>query len=490
MSIFKETNLTKDNIFKSLMIFSLPILLSYVLQQIYTIADSAICGQFLNANEVAGVNNTANLVFIVLQFALGSTAGFSVITSNMFGQKNVNGIKKSFATQIRLGLYISVILTILAVLMINPLLKILGLEASEEAVQNEIYKSAYTYILIIYLGICTQIFYNLICSFLRSIGDSITPLIFLLISTVLNIILDVLFILPLNMGVAGAAIATVIAQGVSAVGCFIYTYFRYKEYRLNLNDFKIDFKFSLNHLKLGLPLAFQFSILAIGLIVMQSVIVQFDSNELGVVISSNAQNGFGAATKLNNLLMCPFNALGTALLTYCSQNLGSNNFLRVKKGVKCAIIIAFVEYIIFAGIGLLMTINGFYLHIFYSSDKINDEAIKFGNSYMYCDMTLYFVLGILFIFRNSVQGLGKPLFPFLAGIGELTARSSVCLIFPKLLNGADITTTANKASMYALSMADPCAWIFACIFLLTGGYLYIYSKNAPKRLGIEKSERC
>ena len=484
MSIFKETNLTKDNILKSLMIFSLPILLSYVLQQIYTIADSAICGQFLNANEVAGVNNTANLVFIVLQFALGSTAGFSVITSNMYGQKNTVGVKKSFAAQIKLCLYISVILTILAVLLINPLLKVLGLEESSEAVQNEIYRSAYKYIFVIYLGLCTQIFYNLICSFLRSIGDSITPLIFLLISTILNIILDILFILPMGMGVSGAAVATVIAQGVSAVGCFIYTYIRYKEYRLSLSDFSVDLKFSLKHLKLGLPLAFQFSILAIGLIVMQSVIVKFDSNALGVVISSNAQNGFGAATKLNNLLMCPFNALGTALLTYCSQNLGSNDFMRVKKGVKCAIMIAFVEYIIFGGIGLLMSIDGFYLHIFYSSDKITKEAIAYGNAYLYCDMILYFILGILFIFRNSVQGLGKPLFPFLAGIGELIARSSVCLIAPKLFNGATITTQANKVSIYALAMADPCAWIFACIFLLTGGYLYIFSKNAPKRLNI------
>lgn len=483
--LFKPIDLTKDNIFKSIMLFSLPILLSYILQQVYTIADAAICGQFLNANEVAGVNNTSNLVFIVLQFAMGSTAGFSVITSNMFGQNNKDGVRKSFAMQIKLSLYISIILTVLAVLMINPLLKIIGLEASSEATQNEIYNSAYTYIFIIYVGIATQIFYNLICSFLRSVGDSITPLVFLLISTVINIILDLLFIVPFKMGVSGAAIATVIAQGISAVGCFIYTFIKYKDYRLSLNDFKIDVKSALKHLKMGMPLALQFSILAIGLIVMQSVIVQFDSNELGVVIRSDAQNGFGAATKLNNLLMCPFNALGTAMLTYCGQNLGSSDYTRIKKGVNTAIIIGIAEYIIFAGIGLLLTINGAYLHIFYSNDKITDLAIKFGNSYLYCDLTLYFILGILFIFRNSVQGVGKPLFPFLAGIGELTARTLVCLFLPKLFNGATITTSANTLSLYALSMADPSAWTFACIFLLTGGYLYIYSKKAPKRLNID-----
>ena len=482
VNIFKPIDLTKEKIFKSIMLFSLPILLSYILQQVYTIADAAICGQFLNANEVAGVNNTSNLVFIVLQFALGCTAGFSVITSNMYGQNNKDGIRKSFATQIKLSLYMSIILTILAVLMINPLLKVIGLTKSEEATQNEIYNAAYTYIFIIYIGIFTQIFYNAICSFLRSVGDSITPLIFLLISTILNIILDILFIVPFKMGVSGAAIATVIAQGVSALGCFIYTFIHYKDYRLKKEDFNIDIKLSLKHLQMGLPLALQFSILCIGLIVMQSVIVKFDSNALGVVVRSDAQNGFGAATKLNNLLMCPFNALGTAMLTYTSQNLGSRNFSRVKKGVNTAIIIALAEYIIFAGIGLLLTINGFYLHIFYSSNKITDLAIKFGNSYLYCDLTLYFFLGILFIFRNSVQGVGKPLFPFLAGIGELTARTSICLIFPRLFNGGDITTEANTMALYALSMADPCAWIFACAFLLTGGYIYIYSKKAEERL--------
>lgn len=484
MKLFKPIDLTKGKIIPNILLFSLPILLSYVLQQIYTIADAAICGQFLSANEVAGVNNTANLVFIVLQFAMGATAGFSVITSNMFGQNNDDGARKSFAMQIKLSLYISIILTILAVLFINPLLSIIGLTPSDELVQNEIYNSAYTYIFIIYVGLVTQVFYNLICSFLRSIGDSFTPLLFLFISTVLNIILDILFITTFNLGVSGAAIATVIAQGISAIGCFIYTFLKYKQYRLSLSDFKINISSAFKHLKMGLPLALQFSILAIGLIVMQSVIVEFDSNMAGVVITSDAQNGFGAATKLNNLLMCPFNALGTAMLTYCAQNLGSNNFKRIKQGVTGAILIMLVEYIIFAGIGLLLTINGAYLYIFYSEEKITSEAIRYGNTYLYCDLSLYFILGFLFIFRNSVQGLGKSLFPFLAGIGELIARTVICLVLPPLLNGEKITTNANNVSLLGLTFADPLAWTFACICLFTGGFLYIYSKKAPLRLGI------
>ena len=484
--LFKQMDLTKGNIIKNILLFSIPILLSYLLQQVYTISDATICGQFLNANEVAGINNTGNLVFMVLQFAIGVTAGFSVITSTYYGNNDKAGIKKSFAVQIKISLYLSIILSILAVIMINPLLSLIGLTESENIIQHEIYKSSYTYILVIYLGIITQVFYNLICSFLRSVGDSTTPLIFLLISSILNIILDLLFITVFKFGVFGAALATVIAQGVSAIGCFTFTFIKYKEYRLQIKDFKSDIKFSIKHLKMGLPLALQFSILAIGLIVVQSVIVKFDSNSLGQVIASDTQNGIGAAVKLNNLLMCPFSALGTAMITYCSQNLGANNFARIKKGVNSAIIIMLFEYVIFGGIGLLLTINGAYLHIFYSIEKITPEAIKYGNAYMMCDMLLYFILGFLYIFRNSIQGLGKPLFPFLAGIGELIARVTIASLIPPLLNGGAINNNANIQSIYGLCLADPAAWFFACIFLLTAGWLYVYSKNAPKRI-INKS---
>ncbi len=484
MNIFKPMDLTKNNPIKCILFFTLPILLSYLLQQVYTITDAAICGQFLNSNEVAGVNNTTNLVFLVLQFVLGITAGFSVITSNLFGQNDFAGIRKSFAAQIVLAFLVSIVVTFVSTLLINPLLGIIGLKESIEPVQNEIYNSAYIYILIIYLGIITQVFYNLICSFLRSVGDSTTPLLFLLLSSIINILLDLLFITIFKWGVPGAAIATVIAQGISAIGCFIYTFIKYKEYRLSKDDFKIDFNYSIKHLKMGLPLALQFSILSIGLIVMQSGIVQFDSNSLGQIIRSDAQNGFGAAIKLNNLLMCPYNALGTAMLTYCGQNLGANNFKRIKKGVNSAMLLALIGYIIIGGLGLLLSINGAYLYLFYSNDKITPEAIKFGNAYLYCDMSLYFILGALIVYRNSVQGLGKSLFPFLAGIGELVARASVCLTLPSILNGGKVTIDANIQALFGLALADPFAWICACIFLLTGAWLYIYSKKAPKRLGL------
>lgn len=478
--LFHPVDLTEGTIWKIILWFSLPILISYLFQQIYTIADASICGKYLDANQVAGVNNTGNLVFMVLQFAFGCTAGFSVITSNMVGKKDDEGVKKSFAIQIRLSVYVSILLTLAACLLAKPMLGLMGLKNSDNAVQNEIFESAYTYIIIIYIGITAQLFYNLICSFLRSIGDSLVPLIFLIISTILNIILDIAFIAIFKWGVAGAAIATVIAQLISAIACFIYTYIKYPNYRLEKRHFKTDIKSAWEHLKLGLPLAMQFSILAIGLIVMQAGIIKFDTDINGVVVVSYAQNGFGAASKLNGFLMCPFNAIGTAMLSYCGQNSGAGKYKRIKDGVNQALLISFIGYIIIGGIGMLLTIDGFYMRAFYSSDKINKMTIYYGNHYLYCDLSLYFIAGTLFIYRNSMQGVGKSLFPFLAGIGELIARIAICTLLPEILNGGPININAKHKAIYGITFADPLAWAFAVIILAYGVIKYIYKVDSKK----------
>ncbi len=475
-ALFKPVDLTKGKIWKVITIFAIPILLSYLLQQIYTISDAAICGQFLNANEVAGVNNTSNITFIVLQFAFGCTAGFSVVTANKIGQNDISGARKSLLVQIILGFIISIILTIIAIIAINPLLNFIGVKKEANV---EIYNAAYTYTFIIFIGSIAQVFYNLACSFLRSLGDSITPLLFLLFSTILNIILDIIFIASFNWGVSGAAFATVIAQFLSAIGCFVYIFVRLKEYRFKKEDFKFNFQFIYKHLILGVPLALQFSILAFGLIIMQGTTIKFDILPDGT-LANESQLGYGAACKLNNFLMTPFNALGTAMLSYCGQNYGSKDHLRIRKGIKSAFVIMLVLYVVFAGTGLLLTINGLYLRIFLSSDKINDLTIKYGNLYLRTILPFYPILGILFVLRNSLQGIEKPLFPFLAGVGELIARTLVCLFIPALVNGGEITRQASDLAYIATSSADVCSWICANIPLLTG--LFIYLSTSRKEL--------
>ena len=175
--------------------------------------------------------------------------------------------------------------------------------------------------------------------------------------------------------------------------------------------------------------------------------------------------------------MCPFNALGTAMLSFCGQNAGANQTKRIKKGVTQALLIVLVEYVVFAGVGLLLTLNGFYLYIFYSPDKINAQTIHYGNIYLYCDLGLYFILGFLFVFRNALQGVGRALFPFLAGIGELVGRIAVCLILPTAINGGPISTEAKPEALIGLAFADPLAWLFAVLLMLYGVVFYIYKRK-------------
>ena len=207
-SLFGPMDLTKGTCWKTILIFSLPVILSYLLQQVYSISDAAIVGQTLTAQEVAGVNDTTSLVFIFLQFAFGVSAGFCVVTSCQVGARNQAGVRRSLATQIILSAALTGLLTALALALLNPMLAWINVTPDNA----EVYQAAYTYCFIIFAGIGAQLFYNFICAFLRSMGDSLTPLLFLLFSTVLNVGLDPLLIFGLNMGVAGAALATILSQ--------------------------------------------------------------------------------------------------------------------------------------------------------------------------------------------------------------------------------------------------------------------------------------
>ena len=453
-NLFKPVDLTKGRPLKVILIFMTPILLSLFFQQIYTISDAAIVGNNLEKELVAGVNQSYSLVFIVIQFAFGCTSGFSAISSQKMGQNDLEGVRKSFAAQLLMSLIISIILTIVAVCCIPFLLNFIG---SVEGTKT--YTAAKEYIFIIYLGLFTQIFYNLMVSVLRSIGDSLTPLLFLIASTIINICLDILFIVAFKWGVIGAAVATVISQLLAGLASFIYSLYKYPYLRFKLNDFKLNFKFAFAHLKLGLPLALQFSILAIGLIILQK-----SMNNFGV----DAINGYGVAAKYNDFLMTPFSALGTAMLSYMGQNLGAHNTSRIKSGLKDSAIVMLIMYVIFGGLGILTAINGTYTHIFLSSENINDKVKFYASMYIFIDCAFYPILGFLFLYRNILQGLGKSLFPFLAGIGELIGRTLLCEFLPSLINKENPT---SDASYIGLCFADTLAWTFAVTLLLIGLYL-------------------
>ena len=418
--------------------FSVPIILSYLLQQIYTISDAAICGQTLGVDDIAGVNDVFPILFIFLQFAVGCTAGFSVITSIAAGRGDQARVRRSFAVQLVLGGVLSLALTGIAIWTLKPLLRFIGLSEANPGV----WRAAYQYSLVIFLGIFAQLYYNLICSVLRSLGDSTTPLIFLLFSTVL-------------------------AQAVSALLCLIYAFGKYPELHLSGQDFRAEVSVYAQHLSQGLPMGLQFSVLAIGIIVMQRALVGFDIGPDGIMAAGNpAQNGFGAANKLNNFLMCPMNALSTAIVSFNAQNLGAGRQDRIRRGTGKSLLIGLAMYLVLGGTGMLLTINGAYQYLFMSADKITAATIRYGNLYLYVDLSMYFALMILFVFRSGVQGVGHAEFALVAGCAELVARVLICAFLPKLVNGGAIDSSASVGAYIALCFADPGAWILAVVSLI------------------------
>lgn len=481
-NLFKPIDLTQGKIWKTILIFFIPIVLSYLFQQVYTLTDSIICGQFLKATEVAGVNNSNAVTFLSLQFAMGLASGFSVVVSKKIGENNKVDARKSILIQLIFGAIIGILITIVFIFLIKPILLWMDIKPSDIDISgNEVYEAAYLYTLIIVIGTTAVLFYNIMLGILRAIGDSFVPFIFLVCSTILNVGLDLLFIVVFKWAVFGAAFATVVSQFIAFIGCFIYTFLRYKDLRIKKEDFHFSFNYILNHFKLGLPLAFQFSVLGIGIIVMQAAVVAFDKTPAGLVVNlTPATNGIGVGYKLNNFLMCIINALGTAMLSYCGQNYGAKKYDRIKKGINQAIIIGLILCGFIILVGFLFTINGFYMHLFLNEDKINDDVIKYGNLYLYTILPFYPTLMVLFIYRNALQGIEKPLWPFLAGIGELVGRVLICMFIPPLINGGVINSTASNLSFIIVCLGDPLAWIFADVIMIPAIIKYIYKCNPDK----------
>ena len=478
--LFRPIDLTQGSCWKTVLRFSFPIILSYLLQQVYSISDAAIVGQTLSAQEVAGVNDTTSIVYVFLQFAFGVSAGFCVITSCNVGSQNQPGVRRSLATQIVLSAALTVLLTALALALLDPMLSWLNVTPES----GTVYTAAYTYCAVIFAGIGAQLFYNFICSFLRAMGDSVTPLAFLLFSTILNVGLDLLFILSFGWGVAGAAFATVLAQLISTVACFVYAFVRYPELRLHREDFAITKNDLTQHIAQGIPLGLQFSVLSIGVITMQSVVVEFDMAS-GLIVSNAAQNGFGAASKLNNLTMTPLNAFGSALTSFTAQNLGAGKHERIRSGAIQSAIIMTALALLCAGTGLLLSIGDMYFHIFLSADKITPDTIRYGNSILYVDYAMYVFLGGIFLMRNCDQGIGKAQFTLGAGAAELVARIAVSTFLPAAVAGGAVSAGSSPLAFYALCAADPAAWIAADIVLcipfirhiLRCDYRYLYGEH-------------
>ncbi|MFR8620475.1 MAG: MATE family efflux transporter, partial [Romboutsia timonensis] len=328
----------------------------------------------------------------------------------------------------------TIIITAVALLVKNPLLSMMN-------TPDNILNDANTYITIIFAGIFTQTAYNMAAGILRALGDSKTPLYFLIISSILNIVLDLVFIVNFKMGVAGAAYATNIAQGFSALLCLAYSYKKFKVLRLKKKDFNVEKDYYKTHLKIAIPMGLQFSVTAVGIIIVQSAVNVFGSD----VIAS-----YTASSKVLQLVMQPLVSFGVTIATYAGQNLGAKNYDRIKYGMKIMNIISIVTSII---AGAVLVLFGKYFVMMFIENP-SDEIIRYTQEVLNYSALFMIFLGFIFVYRNVLQGMGESFVPMMAGIYELVARSLVVFILPKYIGFAGIC------------LSDPIAWIAAALPLM------------------------
>ena len=440
-----KENMTKGNPLSIILRFTIPLFIGNLFQQIYNTIDTMIVGQYLGKNALAAVGSTGTLMFMIIGLALGLCTGFTVLTSQKFGEENESETRQSVANGTLLSIIIIVVMTALSLVLLPTLLHLMN-------TPEDIYDDAYTYIKIICIGIFANVAYNYLASCLRAIGNSKLPLYTLVFSAILNIILDLFFIRNLNMGVAGAALATVIAQGVSALMCLLYILSKEPLLKPSAKMFHFRSDFTKIQLAVGIPMALQFGITGSGTVIMQSAINLF---------GATAVAAYSASSKVTNLLMQGAVSLGQTMATYAGQNYGAHEIKRIKQGVRCALIIDVIysvaAYILVnAGLPLFMK-------LFFNADTDMTEMMRYARQYISICTAFYIPLSVIFTFRNTMQGCGYGFLPMMGGVVELIARLLFAVMAMQTLN-------------YTLAcFCDPAAWLAAGVFTMFA-YLYVMKK--------------
>ena len=447
-------DMTTGSPLKNIIRFCLPLMVGNLFQQFYNMADTIIVGQFVGKNALSAVGSVGPLNFMIIGTVIGLCTGFAIPIAQRFGAQDIQNLKKYVANIIYTSIVVGVIFTCVAVLFARPLLEVLNIPI-------ELRDEAYSYIVVIFAGIGATMLYNLLASIVRALGDSKTPLYFLLFSSFLNIGLDLLLIIVFQMGVRGAAVATVVSQFVSGVLCFIYVKRSFPILHLTKETKALDFTFIKNLLKNGLPMALQFSITAIGSVMLQSCVNGLGADCIAAVT-------IGGKTQL--MIVLPAETIGITMATYCGQNLGAKKFDRIEKGVHRGVALA----IGYAAIGFCVArFLGPYLSLLFI-DGSETEIIALAQQYINAGSYFYLILSLLFVLRNALQGLGYSLTAMTAGVFELIARGIMGFGF------------VNTIGYAAACVANPVAWIAADVFLIPA-YI-IVSRKVKRSLSSRISE--
>lgn len=448
-----QKDMTTGSPTKIILDFTFPIFLGNVFQQFYNMADTVIVGKFVGTKALAAVGSTGTIMFLILGFVLGMTAGFTVLTAQKFGAGDLKAMRQTVGGAAILSVFVTIIMTVISMLFMKPLLQFMQ-------TPSDIFADAYAYIMVICAGIAAQMLYNLLASILRALGNSRVPLYFLILSALLNIVLDLVFIIVFHMGAAGAAYATVISQGVSGVLCLVYIIKKIPILRLEREDWRPKGHLMRMQLAVGFPMALQYSITAIG-----TMMVQTSLNILGSTLVA----AFTAASKIEQVVTQAYVALGTTLATYSAQNVGAGKVLRIRQGFRSATIMASVYAVV---TGVLVVVAGKYMTYLFVSSNV-EEIMGSVDIYLRCVSFFFIPLAIVNMYRNGIQGMGYGILPMMAGVAELAGRGIVAVI------------AARGRSYVGVCMASPVAWVFAAALLIVM-YFYIMKHDMKDLLEREK----
>lgn len=444
-------DMTQGPPLKLILAFFVPLMLGMLFQQFYSMMDTIIVGKFLGVQALAAVGSTGSINFMVIGFCMGICSGFAIPVAQQFGAKNYHYLRKYVANGVWLAVVFAAVMTVAVCLLCKNIL--LWMHTPQDILQG-----AYDYIFVIFLGIPVIYLYNLLSGFIRSLGDSKSPLMFLVISSLLNIGLDLALILIFDMGIAGAAWATVISQGISGVLCLIYMRKKYEVLKLSKEEWQVDKECIKKLCNMGIPMGLQYSITAIG-----SVILQTSVNTLG----SMAVASVTAANKVGMFFCCPLDAMGSTMSTYAGQNLGAGELKRVTRGVlSCCIL------------GLAYAVLAFFVLFFFSQkisllflDANEVDILDNVRLYLLVGSSFYFPLALVNILRFSIQGLGFSKLAILAGVCEMVARAVVG------------TFLVPAVGFLGACFASPVAWVCADLFLIPAFVCVMKSLQRKKEAG-------
>ena len=423
--------------------FTMPLLLGNLLQQTYSLVDAAIVGKFLGINALAAVGASSSVIFLILGFCNGCSCGFGIPVAQKFGARDSVMMRRYVAVSLQLSLVMSVMIALITSIYCADILRIMR-------TPENIFEGAYAYLLVTFIGVPCTFLYNLLSSIIRALGDSKTPFWFLLFSTILNIILDLFCILVLKWGVLGAAIATVFSQGISALLCYVYMYRHFQILKGEAKEHKFQLHLARTLLNIGVPMGLQFSITAIGSIMLQSA-----NNALGTACVA----AFTSAMRIKMFFICPFESLGIAMATYCGQNYGAGKPKRIWQGIKAS----GVMMLIYALLTFVVLMVGARTLALLFVDTTELEILK--NTELFLHVSAYFFpfLGLLCILRYTIQGAGYTNLAMLSGVSEMIARTLVSIY------------AVPVYGYIAVCFGDPTAWLAADLFLIPA-FIYVYRK--------------